>query len=198
MFNYIKYISVVLALFIGGLSLGDAAGSKTVERKSGVIETAVTEVRLASDPGISRSHRSTLLDGHLFSGMLIDQDMSGIYVFTRFENGLKQGLESAYYPGGARAFERVWDGGKREGTYVSWWEDGKIKQKAAYRADLLEGSSAEWFRDGQQARSFTYAAGQEEGQQMMWYEDGSIRANYHVKDGRRYGSIGTKGCGEKE
>ena len=43
-------------------------------------------------------------------------------------------------------------------------------------------------------REFTYAAGKEAGPPRMWYPDGSLRASYVVKDGRRYGLMGSKGC----
>jgi hypothetical protein len=32
------------------------------------------------------------------------------------------------------------------------------------------------------------------GQQRMWWPDGTLRANYVVRDGRRYGLLGAKGC----
>jgi len=69
-----------------------------------------------------------------------------------------------------------------------------MKSRSTYSTDLLTGESAEWFSNGQIVRQFSYVDGKEEGPQKMWYEDGSIRANYVVKNGKRYGSIGAKGC----
>ena len=36
--------------------------------------------------------------------------------------------------------------------------------------------------------------GYEEGSQKAWWQNGVIRANYVVKNGRRYGLIGLKLC----
>jgi antitoxin component YwqK of YwqJK toxin-antitoxin module len=52
----------------------------------------------------------------------------------------------------------------------------------------------DWFPDGTLYKQFRYEHGHESGAQRMWYVDGSVRANYVVRDGRRYGLIGAKGC----
>jgi antitoxin component YwqK of YwqJK toxin-antitoxin module len=39
-----------------------------------------------------------------------------------------------------------------------------------------------------------YEAGIEVGQQRQWYDDGSVRSNYVMKNGRRFGLLGTKNC----
>jgi antitoxin component YwqK of YwqJK toxin-antitoxin module len=39
-----------------------------------------------------------------------------------------------------------------------------------------------------------YQKGHEEGEQKWWYDNGKIKANYIIKDGRRYGLLGTKNC----
>jgi antitoxin component YwqK of YwqJK toxin-antitoxin module len=39
-----------------------------------------------------------------------------------------------------------------------------------------------------------YKKGHEDGQQQWWYDNGKIKANYIIKNGRRYGLRGTKKC----
>ena len=39
-----------------------------------------------------------------------------------------------------------------------------------------------------------YYNGKEQGSQKVWYNNGKIKSNYVVKDGRRYGLLGTKNC----
>jgi len=36
--------------------------------------------------------------------------------------------------------------------------------------------------------------GYEEGSQKVWYDNGKIKSNYTIKNGRRYGLLGTKNC----
>src|SRR5439155_11394424 len=45
--------------------------------------------------------------------------------------------------------------------------------------------------------SFHHHEGHELGQQQMWNPDGTIRSNYVIKDGRRYGLVGAMGCSGK-
>jgi antitoxin component YwqK of YwqJK toxin-antitoxin module len=48
--------------------------------------------------------------------------------------------------------------------------------------------------DGKLIHLANYKNGQEEGTQKLWYDNGKIRANYVIKNGKRYGLLGTKNC----
>jgi len=143
---------------------------------------------------VSEKSRLLYLDGELLEGVLKNVGMFGDIVFTSYLNGLKHGLEHSFYEGGEPKHVRIWQDGKRNGIFASYWLDGSAKQISSYKNDILEGELEEWFVTGIKAREFSYELGKEEGRQVMWYEDGTIRANYVVRNGRRYGSIGTKGC----
>ena len=41
---------------------------------------------------------------------------------------------------------------------------------------------------------FNYKKGKESGSQRLWKTDGSIKANYDVVNGERFGLIGLKKC----
>ena len=84
--------------------------------------------------------------------------------------------------------------GKKNGVHRGWWTSGSRKFEYTFVDDLNEGVAKEWFEDGTPLRVFNYVNGKEEGGQEMWYADGSIRANYVVRNGRRYGLIGAKPC----
>lgn len=49
---------------------------------------------------------------------------------------------------------------------------------------------------------FNYnSQGQPEGKQKMWFANGQVKSNYVMKNGRRFGFLGAKGCmgeGEKK
>ena len=59
---------------------------------------------------------------------------------------------------------------------------------------LVNGELKEWMETGQPYRFFHYIKGYEEGSQKMWWSNGSIRANYVIKNGKRYGLLGLKIC----
>ncbi|NQV71673.1 toxin-antitoxin system YwqK family antitoxin [bacterium] len=186
-----RTLSIILAAFLGIVSL---AGSAAFRGAPAPEDAAVQQVKLASSHSLQRNQGQLFVDGQLFSGLLLDFDMSGTLIYSKYESGHKDGNEVAYYPNGQLAFKRNWIEGKREGETIFWWPNGQLKSRSTYSADLLSGSHSEWLSDGTLLRQFSYVEGKEEGPQKMWYEDGSIRANYVVKDGRRFGSIGAKGC----
>ena len=98
------------------------------------------------------------------------------------------------YSNGAVWQVRTYRDGKEEGIHRGWWPNGSQKFEYHYRNGLSEGSQREWFEDGAPFTEFNYLAGHESGLQRMWTPYGKLRANYVVKDGRRYGLIGAMGC----
>jgi antitoxin component YwqK of YwqJK toxin-antitoxin module len=98
------------------------------------------------------------------------------------------------YPNGAVEYVRTYRDGKEEGVHRAWWPNGSRKFEYHYHNGLAEGSQREWFQDGSPYTEFNYVAGHEAGLQRMWTSYGKLRANYIVKDSRRYGLIGAMGC----
>ena len=83
---------------------------------------------------------------------------------------------------------------KKEGKHIGFWEDGKPKFEFYFTKGEHDGMANEWYSNGQAYKAFHYTMGYENGSQKMWWENGVIRANYAVKQGRRYGLIGLKLC----
>jgi antitoxin component YwqK of YwqJK toxin-antitoxin module len=107
---------------------------------------------------------------------------------------VRDGVEITRYANGRIESIRHYTRGREEGFHLGWWPDGTRHFVYRFAHGVLEGEAREWFPNGTPFRVFHYAAGHEEGAQVMWYENGSLRANYVVRDGRRYGLPGSKGC----
>ena len=95
---------------------------------------------------------------------------------------------------GALSTRRRFLKGREQGVHEGWWPGGRPVFRYEYRNGVLHGRSLEWFEDGTMHRRFQYVEGHEEGLQQMWYADGTLRASYVVRDGRRFGLLGAKGC----
>jgi antitoxin component YwqK of YwqJK toxin-antitoxin module len=115
---------------------------------------------------------------------------------TRGGHGMSARVElrRTMYADGAISTERRYANGREEGRHMGWWEDGAIRFVFEYHGGVMEGTAREWFRDGRLYRETHYRHGQEEGVQRMWWPDGTLRASYVVREGRRYGLLGAKGC----
>ena len=103
-----------------------------------------------------------------------------------------------YWPNGIRRRESTYLGNVLDGPSRGWYESGAPQFAYFYRSDLSEGEQRQWYASGKNYTWFNHRAGHEIGQQRMWNADGSIRSNYVIKDGKRFGLIGAVGCTGKE
>jgi antitoxin component YwqK of YwqJK toxin-antitoxin module len=113
---------------------------------------------------------------------------------TPYLNGKEEGWRKGYYPNKQLAEERFYKQGKKEGAHKAWWPNGSLKFEYHFINDEHDGELKEWFSNGKLSRLFHYVKGHEDGSQKMWWENGDIRANYVIKEGKRFGLIGQKLC----
>lgn len=168
---------------------------------SGPREAPETSVPLATitverdDARLSLENGVLYGDGEPFTGRVVERYPDGsVETMTLYEHGVREGTAVSFFATGALRWERTYASGREEGVHRGWYDDGKPHFWYPYADGLLEGNALEWFPDGSLYRDFNYVRGHEEGSQRMWHEDGTVRANYVVRDGRRYGLMGSKGC----
>lgn len=125
---------------------------------------------------------------NLFSGTKDTAEVSS------YVNGREDGEWKKFYSNHQIKEIRYFKNGKKTGSYKTWWENGKKQLEYNFVADEYEGSCKEFNEKGVLMRIMNYKKGQEEGEQKWWYDGGKIKANYIIKDGRRYGLLGTKNC----
>lgn len=149
----------------------------------------------ASNAAFSHNQGVLLHENKPFSGiqflLFTNQDTAKVSTFIA---GKEQGWSKVWYEDGRLAEERFYEKGKKEGTHRAWWPDGKLRFEYHFKDDEHHGEQKDWFPDGKLAEVFHYINGHEEGQQQMWFDDGSLKANYFIKDGRRFGLPGVKNC----
>jgi len=109
-------------------------------------------------------------------------------------NGLEEGVHQKWYPHYKLAEFRNYHLGKKVGKHIGFWDNGNPKFEYHFSDGELQGVSNEWYENGRPYKVMHYQKGYEAGSQKMWWENGVIRANYVVKQGRRYGLIGLKLC----
>ena len=88
----------------------------------------------------------------------------------------------------------VYINGKKEGVHKGWWPDGKQKFIFELYNNEYNGEFKEWYASGLLAKQLHYKNGQKEGSQKLWWDNESVRANYVIKNGKKYGLIGLKLC----
>lgn len=113
---------------------------------------------------------------------------------ANYINGKEDGEWRKYYPNQRLKEKRHFTNGFKTGELTAWWENGNKKLQYFFVADEYTGTCREWNENGLLVKQMNYLSGQEEGAQQCWYDNGKIKANYIIKDGRRFGLLGTKNC----
>lgn len=108
--------------------------------------------------------------------------------------GKEHGYWKQFHPGNELAEHRYFRNGKKEGEHIGYYVGGQPRFSYQLANDVYEGNNREWNADGKLILDMNYLAGQEEGPQKVWYDNGKIKANYVIKNGRRFGLLGTKNC----
>lgn len=138
-----------------------------------------------------------------FSGFVFDK-----YPYEKLASkngyliGKLEGKQEKWYPDGSKMEIRFYHDNRKVGKHTGWWENGQMKFEYFIENDIPIKTHREWYPNGQLFSLSNYnQPGQPEGEQKMWFETGQIKANYIIKDGRRFGFLGAKGCmgeGEKK
>ena len=141
-------------------------------------------------------HQDTLyFNSKKFSGHLFLLYQNGDTALLKpYLNGLEEGITKRWYANKQLAEQRLYIDGKKEGIHAGWWENGYKKFEFAVSNDEYTNEFKEWSNSGLLIKYFHYKNGQESGSQKLFYENGKVRANYVIKDGRRFGLLGTKNC----
>lgn len=103
-------------------------------------------------------------------------------------------VEKKYFPSGKIREIRHLKNGVRQGLQTAYWENSRKRFEYIAVNDAYEGELKEWTENGQLFHLAHYKKGQEEGIQKMWHANGKIRSNIIIINGRRYGLLGTKNC----
>lgn len=166
--------------------------SKNIQDKS----KGKMRVISADDPRISYENAGVFYQGKSFSGKVfgVDPQTQDTINIEFYLNGNRHGNWIQYFSGHILKECRTFDQGKKVGAFIQYFPSGKKQAEYHFQNDEYEGLAREWNESGVMIREMHYVAGHEEGAQKLFYDNGQVRANYVMKDGRRFGLLGTKNC----
>jgi antitoxin component YwqK of YwqJK toxin-antitoxin module len=171
-------------------------GCNTNAPKNSVHISFPTSLLNKSEQQISMSNGLLVINDSAFNGTLFtlfpsSKDTASI---ENYMDGKEHGEWRKYYASKKTKEKRFFTNGQKTGEYIGWWENGNKQLQYFFVADEYEGTCKEWSETGFLNKIMNYKNGHEDGQQQWWYDNGKIKANYIIKDGRRYGLLGTKNC----
>lgn len=154
------------------------------------------EVNLDASATEFVSRNGTLFrSGSAFTGRTIERYANGSPKReARYHQGKLDGDSRGWFASGQLEYSRPYSSGLEQGVHRGWYENGTRRFEYHFTDGVAHGLSVQWYSNGRKYTQFQFDKGYEAGQQQMWNPDGTLRANYVIKDGRRFGLPGSVGC----
>ena len=145
--------------------------------------------------GLERKRGLMFYQNQLFTGYTYEHYSSGnVKSKTHWVKGKRQGKQTSWFENGQIKEVRFYQNNKKNGHHQGWFEDGTLRFEYHFVAGVYHGGFKQWYPDGSIAAEHHFDMGEESGSQKVYEANGQIRANYVVKDGYRYGLVGSKNC----
>lgn len=162
-----------------------------------IAKTVPDEYKKVIDTNFHNHQDTVYYKDKMYSGYRYAQYPDGDTAeIQSFFNGVEEGFQRQWFPGKQHvlAEERFYINGKKEGKHRKWWPDGRPRMEFDAYSNEYNGEFREWYSSGLLGKDFHYVNGQEEGSQRLWWDNGTVRANYVIRNGKKYGLIGLKLC----
>lgn len=165
-------------------------------------ENGLPNIEITSDhPALIKEAGILYMESGPFSGYVIQVNDDGTLLSKEgYLNGQKEGPSFKWSSNGRLIEERYFHENQKTGRHLGFFNDGQPRFEYYFNCGLPIGTHKEWLENGQLYSLSTYNdSGRPEGEQKFFFPSGKVRANYVIKNGRRYGLLGAKGCmGENE
>jgi antitoxin component YwqK of YwqJK toxin-antitoxin module len=174
------------------------------QKKSEEQPVAIPKTELLADnKGFGWQQDVLFFEGKPYSGYVLEKYPSGQKVAQNaYFKGKLEGIQQKWFENGAKMEVRHYAENRKVGMHEGWYANGQKRFEYFIENDIPIKTHREWFTNGRLYSLTNYDAnGQPEGEQKMWFENGQIKSNYVIKNGRRFGFLGAKGCmgeGEKK
>lgn len=149
----------------------------------------------ADTPSFEKTEGKLYQDDETFTGTHESFHPSGsLKSRIDYLDGLKHGSCQTWHDNGQRSEQRRYVANRKHGEHRGWFADGSPRFILTFLNGVYHGKCQQWYSNGQMFTETNFAHGVEIGSQKAWEANGKLRANYVVRDGHRYGLIGSKLC----
>ena len=111
-----------------------------------------------------------------FSDVPFTGEVEGIFQ-GKFRDGKREGSWLRFYDSGQMLFKGKYKNGEADGSWVFYYDNGRVSEKGEYRNGKRDGSWVGYHDNGQLWRKGAYKNGKEEGRWVYYDDDGTFRKN---------------------
>jgi len=105
-----------------------------------------------------------------------------------YQNGVKNGTRTMYYPDGKLHIKGDFANGKRNGLYQAWAENGTKIMETSFKDDLHNGRFTNWTPNGKLQYTGQYIDGKKEGDWICYDKKGNnLRSEGKYENDRKIG-----------
>ena len=132
-------------------------------------------------PLIKIDQKILFLDETVFSITVNDDEIKfeGIY-----QNGKSEGHWISWWSNGQKYEERNYVNGKKEGLWINWYDNGQKYEEGNYLNGDRKGLWIRWWSNGQKSSEVNYRNGKEEGLWLYWHPNGQIELEKNYRNGK--------------
>jgi len=183
-------LSIVLII-----ALISCKNEKSIAPEIKIAKTVPLHFINAHDSALFNHGDTVYYNKQFFTGFSYSLYPTGDTEFVHsYFNGVEEGEQRDWYDNKQLSLKTFYINGQRQGRQQGWWPAGNPKFSDSTIDDKFEGEAREWNRAGLLYKLFHYKNGNEEGSERLWWDNGTVRANYVVRDGKKYGLIGLMLC----
>jgi antitoxin component YwqK of YwqJK toxin-antitoxin module len=136
---------------------------------------------------ITRSRGVVTYKGTPFTGKLVeyyDGDKTKLHRTSTLQDGKWVGPKERYYENGQLREKQNYKDDMRDGTFLSYDEDGQLAEKRTYKDGKLDGPKEWYYENGQLREKDNYKDDMRDGTFLRYYENGQLDVKETYKDGK--------------
>jgi antitoxin component YwqK of YwqJK toxin-antitoxin module len=105
-------------------------------------------------------------------------------------NGLLHGTKTEYFQGGVLVRAKLhFREGKRDGPFIYYHDNGKVKLRGKYVNDLLDSTVNAFFDNGNNKYIHNYSMGVQVGESVTFYKNGNVEQKVSLKNEKPHGTM---------
>lgn len=188
-----KVSIIVFSLILLAGCNGQPGTTKNLTKAQQQVKLLLITV-LSSDSNLALINGQWFYRRTLFNGIIEKKDSAGRLITKQsIANGVEEGWQFAYYPGGRMESKRFYHLGEKDSLNMGWWPNGKPRYAYHFRNGVYEGDFDEWYQSGNPLKHIVYHNGKEQSGKG-WRDNGKLYMSFVRRNGRLYGLINANLC----